>query len=157
LRTYFATQARLSMRQLSFDEPRHRAAWYRLTGPVIHSKRPAEESVTKPDAKAALRAAAQAEAGCLLIASSLAGGRAEIEQWVAQRLGWKLACSEVVEIDYPSGNDDALARVATVLPQAPSWLVAVPAPFTAFSAFTQFVARVGQLANGSAEGKGCVV
>ena len=59
------------------------------------------------------------------------------------QLGWRLASSEVVEIDYPSGNDAALARLAGALPQAPCWLVAVPAPFTAFSAFTQFIARIG--------------
>lgn len=157
LRSYFAIRARLSMRQLSFDEPRHRAAWHRLTGPLIRSHRPPEENITSPGARNTLLAKARAEVGCLLIASSLAGARAEIEQWVTSRLGWKLACSEVVEIDYPSGNDAALARVAAALPTAPCWLIAVPAPFTAFSAFTQFAARVAALTNETTKSEGFVV
>lgn len=157
LRTYFAIRSRLSMRQLSFDEPRHRAAWYRLTGPLIHSHRPPEESAMTQGAKAAFRTATRAEAGCVLIASSLAPVKTEIEQWVTRQLGWKLVCSEVVEIDYPSGNDAALARLAAALPEAPCWLVAVPAPFTAFSAFTQFVARINDLTNTSTKTEGFVV
>lgn len=156
LRAYFQVQMGLSMRHLSFDEPRHRAVWYRLTGPVVHSNRPPEEGATSHGPGTSLHLTARAEAGCLLIASSLAGAKAEIEQWVTKQLGWRLVCSEVVEVDYPSGNEAALARVAAALPEAPSWLVAVPAPFTAFSAFTQFVARVDQLANGT-KAEGCVV
>ncbi|MEI9897669.1 MAG: hypothetical protein WDN28_28370 [Chthoniobacter sp.] len=62
--------------------------------------------------------------------------------------------SEVVEIDLPSGNDEALARLAAALPQAPRWLIAVPAPFTAFSAFTQFLARLSALSDASAKSEG---
>ena len=143
---YFWTQSRLGLRKLTFDEPRHRAAWHRLTGPVVHTKQPPHTGAPSHDVSSASPAATRTEAGCLLIASQLAGGRAEIERWVTAQLGWRLACSEVVEIDFPSGNDAALAHLATALPQAPCWLIAVPAPFTAFSAFTQFVARVGQRA-----------
>ena len=157
LRTYFRTRLRLSMRQLSFDEPRHRAAWHRLTGPLIQSNRPPHEGALPHDAAAIPKAAAQAEAGCVLVASSLAGVRAEVEQWVTRHLGWRLACSEVVEIDYPSGNDDALARFAAALPQAACWLVVVPAPFTAFSAFTQFLARVDKLAESTPKSAGFIL
>ena len=154
---YFWTQSRGGLRQLTFDEPRHRAAWYRLTGPVVHTHQPPHTDVLSPHGQASPSAAPRAEAGCLLMASPLAGGRAEIERWVTAQLGWRLACSEVVEIDYPSGNDAALARLAAALPQAPCWLVAVPAPFTAFSAFTQFVARIGQITNSSAGRAGFVL
>ncbi|MDR3400953.1 MAG: DUF2868 domain-containing protein [Chthoniobacter sp.] len=143
LRFYFSVQSNRDLRQVSFDEPRHRAAWYRLTGPVIHSNRPPQEGASSHGAPGGSPARARAEAGCLLIDSSLAGARTEIEQWVTAQFGWRLACREVVEIDYPSGNDDALTRLAAALPKAPCWLIAVPAPFTAFSAFTQFIERIG--------------
>jgi hypothetical protein len=139
---YFWTQSRLGLRKLTFDEPRHRAAWYRLTGPVVHTNQPPNADSLSHETRASPNAVPKAEAGCLLTASSLSGGRAEIERWVTVRLGWRVACSEVVEIDYPSGNDAALGRLAAAWQQAPCWLIAVPAPFTAFSAFTQFVARL---------------
>jgi hypothetical protein len=154
---YFLARMRLSMRKLSFDEPRHRAAWYRLTGPLIHSDRPTREGVMPPGIPADRQAVERAEAGCLLVASSLADVRAEIEKWVTAQLGWKLVGSEVVEIDYPSGNDAAFTRLAAALPKAPCWLIAVPAPFTAFSAFTQFVARIGQLTKPAAKSEGFVL
>ena len=141
---FFWTQSRAGLRRLTFDEPRHRAAWYRLTGPVIHSNRPPLEGAAPHDGKSTPLTKARAEAGCLLIDSSLAGASAEIERWVTTQLGWQLACSEVVEIDYPSGNDTAFTRLTAALPKAPCWLIAVPAPFTAFSAFTQFIERIGQ-------------
>ncbi|MEZ0256335.1 MAG: hypothetical protein ACAI37_13710, partial [Chthoniobacter sp.] len=82
---------------------------------------------------------------------------AEIERWVTTNLGWRIACSENVEIDYPSGNDDALERFAAALPQAPAWLVVVPAPFTAFAAFTQFLARVTKLAEPTPKSAGFIL
>lgn len=157
LRAYFQIHMALSMRRLSFDEPRHRAAWHRLTGPLIQSNRPPHEGALPHDAAAIPKAAAQAEAGCVLVASSLAGAHAEIEQWVTRHLGWRIASSETVEIDYPSGNDDALSRFAATLPQAPCWLVVVPAPFTAFSAFTQFLARVDKLAESTPRSAGFIL
>ncbi|TCO91808.1 uncharacterized protein DUF2868 [Chthoniobacter flavus] len=157
LRTYFRTRMRLAMRQLSFDEPRHRAAWHRLTGPVIHSNRPVSEATPSSQHGFTATSVTRAQIGCLLVDTSLVSAKGEIEQWVAKQLGWKLACSEVVEVDYPSGNDAALARVAATLPAAPCWLIAVPAPFTAFSAFTQFAARVGALTNETTKSEGFVV
>jgi hypothetical protein len=140
---YFWSHLRGGLRNLHFDEPRHRAAWHRLTGPVIRASRAAADETPLPGAPTKLVMPRRDEAGCLLIASPLAALRPEIERWVGAQLGWRLACSEIVEIDFPSGNDAALARLAAVLPQAPCWLIAVPAPFTAFSAFAQFVSRIG--------------
>lgn len=157
LRAYFQIQMKLSMRRLSFDEPRHRAAWHRLTGPLIQSNRPPHDGAPSSAAVALPQAATQAEAGCLLVASALTGARAEIEQWVTANLGWRIAGSEVVEIDYPSGNDEALARFAAALPPAPCWLLVVPAPFTAFAAFTQFLARVTKLAEATPGSAGFIL
>lgn len=157
LRAYFQIQMALSMRRLSFDEPRHRAAWHRLTGPLIQSNRPPHDGPPSSEASNIPRAATQAEAGCVLIAAPLAGVRAEIERWVTTNLGWRIACSETVEIDYASGNDDALARLSAALPQAPCWLIVVPAPFTAFAAFTQFLARVTKLAESTPGSAGFIL
>ena len=157
LRIYFGVQLSLGLKKLSFDEPRHRAAWLRLTGPVIHSNRTTSDGALSPGDGGVPHAVPRAEAGCLLIASPLAEARAEIEQWVTKQLGWRLPCSEVVEIDYPSGNDAALGRLATALAQAPRWLVAVPAPFTAFSAFTQFLERIDGAATSPASLEGFVL
>jgi hypothetical protein len=154
---YFQLRMNLGMRKLSFDEPRHRAAWYRLTGPLIHSNQPAPDGAFASEANAPMHAVIRGETGCLLISSSLACAREEIERWLTRQLGWKLVCSEVVEIDYPSGNEDALARVAAALPRTPCWIVAAPAPFTAFSAFTQFLARLNQLTNSQPKSAGFVV
>jgi hypothetical protein len=49
-----------------------------------------------------------------------------------------------------------LARVAPAFREAPCWLIAVPAPFTAFSAFTQFVTRLTQL-SAPAKNEGFIV
>lgn len=154
---YFRLQLSVAMRRLSFDEPRHRAAWYRLTGPVISSHRPPNESEPAHAESPSSHANQKVETGCLLIASSLSGARTEIKEWVTRQLGWKLACTEIAEIDYPSGNDALLTRLATLLPQAPAWLVVVPAPFTAFSAFTQFVGRLDRIADTTQKAEGLVL
>jgi hypothetical protein len=132
------------LQEVTFDEPRHRAIWHRLTGPVIRGEETPLEKLPEASGAPSVPASRQAEPGCLLIALPLAPVRSEIEQWVKTQLGWQLAAVESVEIDFPSGNDEAFARLAATFATAPRWLIAVPAPFTAYTAFAQFVERMRQ-------------
>jgi len=125
--------------------------------PVIQSERPHGDGALAHATATAQPGVRQGEPGCLIIATPLAPARADIERWVTAQLGWRVVCTELVEIDFPSGNDAALARLAAALPEAPCWLVAVPAPFTAFSAFTQFLARIGKETNAPAARDGFVL
>ncbi len=154
---FFWTRLRAGLRGLTFEEPRHKAAWYRLAGRIIHADRARHEDGIPIGASGTPDALPKADSGCLLVAAPLAGAKNEIEHWVQSNLGWRLACSEVVEIDFPSGNDPALTRLSTALAEAPRWLIAVPAPFTAFSAFTQFVNRITERDKTSGSSKGFVL
>ena len=149
LSAWVAAKTRAALKRVSFDEPRHRLLWHRLR-PLIQPDKPdGEAALPHADAVPPVR---QAVPGCVLIASPLTGSRAAIEQWVAGQLGWKITASEIVEIDFPSGNADVLARLAPALTTAPRWIVAVPARFTSFSAFTQFIAMLAPT-----KAEGCVL
>jgi hypothetical protein len=63
-----------------------------------------------------------------------------LERWVEGRLGWKVTFCEVIEADYPSGNDQSMEAFGQALASAPRWLLFLPAPFTAFAAVAQFLA-----------------
>lgn len=79
---------------------------------------------------------------CVMISSELLGARTDIERWINKEFDWELAIVESIEIDYPSGNNPAFARLAAMFEKAPRWLIAVPAPFTAFAAFEQCIERL---------------
>lgn len=142
---WFWTRLRAALGRVSFDEPRHKAAWQRLTGPVIQGERAHRDNLPSSGTASFAAAPRRAEPGCVLIAAPLGGVRAEIERWVETQFGWRIACVETAEIDFPSGNEAAFARLAAALTGAPRWLIAVPAPFTAFTAFAQFVERLRAL------------
>jgi hypothetical protein len=137
---WVAANTRAALKNVTFDEPRHRLLWHRLRPVILQNKPEAEAGLPQAEIAQVKR---QEVAGCLLIASPLAGARGAIEQWVTSQLGWKIAAAEVVEIDFPSGNAEALGRLGPALAEAPRWIVAVPAKFTAFAAFTQFVGKLG--------------
>jgi hypothetical protein len=145
LRFYFQLRLAFSIRKVSFNEPRHRLAWQRLTGPVIRSDQPSSAEVHS-DGTLIQPANAQVDSLCLFVASPLAAARAEIEQWVIRQFRCRVAMAEIVEVDFPSANETALARLQAASAEAPAWMVAVPAPFTAFAAFTQFLARMSEIA-----------
>ncbi len=132
---WFASRQRRALSRVSFDEPRHKTVWHRLTGPVVRSESSPHHDTASGAPAAALAKARTSEPGSILIASVLAAAREPIEQWITSQLGWRVVGIEEVEIDFPSGNAAALARIGS----APRWIVAVPAPFTAFSAFAQFL------------------
>jgi hypothetical protein len=75
-----------------------------------------------------------------MIDRSLSPVRESLESWVESRVGWKVAISELVEADYPSGNEQTMKALSAALGTAPRWLVFLPAPFTAFAAVAQFLA-----------------
>lgn len=138
-------QLRRALHRVDFNEPRHLEPWLRLDGRVIQT----DEVVLEADeelklAEPAVLSKAVAP-GCLLIDRSMAAAREKIEAWVHQRLGWKLASVEVVEADYPSGNEEAFSRLKPVLKDAPRWLLVMPSPFTSFAAFAQFLEKMGAL------------
>lgn len=140
---WFANRQRRALRRVSFDEPRHKAAWHRLTGPVVRAEPSAHDDLAAAT-PASLARARTSEPGCVLIASTLAAAREPIVNWVSTQLGWRITAVEEVQIDFPSGNADALARLGS----APRWIVAVPAPFTAFSAFAQFLKMLPEKSEG---------
>jgi hypothetical protein len=137
--------ARLSLtkvlRAVEFHEPRHLEPWLRIGGRVIETDRNRVDDEAVPmAAELATISRAEAAPGCVLIDRSLAPVRESLERWVESRVGWKVALSEVIEADYPSGNEEAMGALSLALASAPRWLVFVPAPFTAFAAVSQFLA-----------------
>ena len=138
---WFWSRFRTALRSVTFDEPRHHAAWRRIksvfpTEASPHEKLP--DSCPIPD----LQPVHKPEQVCVMISSELMGARIDIERWVNKEFHWELAIVESIEIDYPSGNDPAFERLAAMFKKAPRWLIAVPAPFTAFAAFEQCIERL---------------
>ncbi len=145
------------LRRVSFEEPRHKAAWMRLAGPVVRGTRGTDESQLAHAATAALADARKNEPGCLLISTPLVDTRAEVAQWVQTQLGWKLAYNGTIEPDFPSGNDRELQHLGASLAQAPRWIIAVPAPFTTFAAFSQVLDSIARSAGNGAGNEGYVL
>lgn len=138
---WFLSRLRSSLQSVTFDEPRHHEAWRRIksafpTEASTHEKLPDSGPITdlQPDHNP--------EQVCVMISSELMGARADIERWINKKFDWELAIVESIEIDYPSGNNPAFARLAAMFEKAPRWLIAVPAPFTAFAAFEQCIERL---------------
>jgi hypothetical protein len=130
-----------ALRRVDFNEPRHLAPWLRIGGRVIESDREGGDEVgVPPTGELATLSRAEAAPGCVLIDRSLLPARDALAQWVESRLGWKVALCEVVEADYPSGNEQTMDAFSAALGSAPRWLVFLPAPFTAFAAVSQFLA-----------------
>jgi hypothetical protein len=129
----------------------------RLAGPVVRGTRSADEPHLAHASGAVLAAARKNEPGCLLVSAPLADARSEIEQWVQAQLGWKLAHGGTIEPDFPSGNEAELNRLAVALPQAPRWLIAVPAPFTSFAAFSQVLDTIARSAGNGGKSEGYVL
>jgi hypothetical protein len=137
--------ARLSLaralRAVDFHEPRHLEPWLRIGGRVIESERERIDEKAAPVAgELARMSRTEAAPGSVLIDRSLAPVRDSLERWVEGSLGWKVTSSEVVEADYPSGNEQPMAAFGQALASAPRWLLFLPAPFTAFAAVAQFLA-----------------
>lgn len=125
---------------VDFHEPRHLEPWLRIGGRVFESERVADEAAAPMADELATISRAEAAPGCMMIDRSLAPVREPLERWVESRLGWKVTLSEVVEADYPSGNEQSLQSLGNALANAPRWLVFLPAPYTAFAAVSQFLA-----------------
>jgi len=140
LLSWFTSRQRRTLQRVSFDEPRHKAAWRRIAGPVVKTEGSAHDDLAGQGLKTALAKARTTEPGGVLIASNLAAAREPIVHWVSAQLGWRVTAVEEVQIDFPSANDDALVRIGAV----PRWLIAVPARFTAFAAFAQFLEALGK-------------
>jgi hypothetical protein len=137
--------ARLSLaralRAVDFHEPRHLEPWLRIGGRVIESE--SERGNEKPVPVAgelAKISRAEAAPGSVLVDRSLSPVRDSLERWVEDRLGWKVTFCEVIEADYPSGNNQPMEAFGRALASAPRWLLFLPAPFTAFAAVAQFLA-----------------
>jgi hypothetical protein len=152
-----AAKLRGCLHRVSFDEPRHKAAWMRLAGPVVRGTLSSDEPHLTHASTAVLASARKNEPGCLLVSTPLADARGEIEQWVQAQLGWKLAHGGTIEPDFPSGNEAELNRLAAALPQAPRWIIAVPAPFTAFAAFCQVLDTIARSARNGGKNEGYVL
>jgi hypothetical protein len=137
--------ARLSLaralRDLDFHEPRHLEPWLRIGGRVIETdhERAADETPSAAS-ELAILSRAQSAPGCLLIDRSLASLREPLSRWAEERVGWRVEFSELVEADFPSGNEREMEALSTALATAPRWLVFLPAPYTAFAAVSQFLA-----------------
>ena len=148
---WFWSRIRSSLRSLTFDEPRHHVAWGRIksvfpTEASTHEKLP--DSGPFPD----LPPHHKPEEVCLLIAAELMSARADIERWINKELGCNSAIVETVEIDFPSGNKAAFARLAEAFAETPRWLIAVPAPFTAFAAFEQCIEHLRTAGSNAPQG-----
>jgi Protein of unknown function (DUF2868) len=129
-----------ALRGVEFHEPRHLEPWLRIGGRVIESDRASgDEEVTPATAELATIHRTEAP-GCVMMDRSLSPVRASLESWVESRVGWKVVLCELVEADYPSGNEQTMNALAAALNSAPRWLVFLPAPFTAFAAVAQFLA-----------------
>jgi hypothetical protein len=80
-----------------------------------------------------------------------------VERWVEAQLGWKLAHGGTIEPDFPSGNVEELSRLASALREAPRWIIAVPAPFTSFAAFSQVLDAIARAGLNGAKTEGYVL
>lgn len=150
---WFTSCQRRALRRVSFDEPRHKAAWRRIVGPVVKTEGSAHDDLAGAGAETALAKARTTEPGCVLIASTLTTAREPIVNWVATQLGWRITAVEEVQIDFATANEGALARLGAV----PRWIVAVPARLTAFAAFAQFLEALVKTCGAKAEGYVLVV
>ena len=135
---WFWSRFRIALRSVTFDEPRHHAAWRRIKSvfpPEARTHEKLPDSGPIPD----LQPVHKPEQVCVMISSELMGARTDIERWINKKFDWKSAIVESIEIDYPSGNNAAFMRLADAFDKNPLWLIAVPAPFTAFAAFEQCI------------------
>jgi hypothetical protein len=157
LLAWSAAKLRGCIRRVSFSEPRHKAAWMRLAGPVVRGSAGTPVEALSHAAAAALAKARQNEPGCLLLAAPLLEHRPDIERWVQTQLGWKVAHVGSIEPDFPSGNRQELDQLSTALKAAPRWIVAVPAPFTSFAAFSQVLDGIKRSGRNGAKSDGFIL
>jgi hypothetical protein len=133
-----------ALKVVDFHEPRHLAPWLRIGGRLIESEAPPTADYEAPATELKKITPTEAAPACLLVDRSIASARESLEQWVHTHLGWRVVCTEMIEADFPSGNDKAIQRIAAHFTQAPRWLVVLPAPFTTFAAIAQFLTTLRQ-------------
>ncbi|HET6409506.1 MAG TPA: DUF2868 domain-containing protein [Chthoniobacteraceae bacterium] len=148
-----------ALQAVDFREPRHLEPWLRIGGRVIEGDRQKGDQGPVPQVdELATMARSEAAPGCVLIDRSLGHFREVLNKWVEQRLGWKVIQSELVEADFPSGNEQALQTLSSNLNASPRWVIFVPAPYTAFAATAQFLEMAkAREPNGSKVERGVVV
>src|SRR4029453_155242 len=120
-----------ALRAVEFHEPRHLEPWLRIRGRVIESDRESSEEAVTP-ATGELATIHRTDApGCVMVDRSLSQVRESLGRWVESHVGWNVALCELVEADFPSGNEQSMKALTSALVSAPRWLVFLPAPFTA--------------------------